>query len=312
MIDVATQAPDNTAVRTALWRALHVEVDAAPPVFADVVGLQLAAPENGWRDRGDMHPEGTRGFRASIVSRARFVEDLVVEQAAAGVAQYVILGAGLDSLAQRRTDLADQITVFEVDQPGTQAWKRRRLEETGLGVPDHLRLVPIDFEGGESWWDGLLAAGFDPARPAIVSSTGVSMYLTKHTTAATLRQLATLAPGSTVAMTFFILPELVDEADRPGLEIELRRGGPLGHPVRQLLRPRRDRGHGAGRRLPGGDPSRIRRAGYSLLRRPPRRPAPVHRRGPPHRGDVADRLRNRSRQPKASCALHRESRPWRR
>ena len=61
-----TGEPDNTAVRTALWRALHVEVDAAPPVLEDLVGLQLAAPDPDWRERGDMHPMGTRGFRASI------------------------------------------------------------------------------------------------------------------------------------------------------------------------------------------------------------------------------------------------------
>src|SRR6478735_12530901 len=101
--------PDQTAVRTALWRALHLEVDGPPPVLADAVGLELAAPEDGWRDRGDMHPLGTRGFRASIVARARFIEDLVEEQLAAGVTQYVILGAGLDTHAQRRPDLGDRL-----------------------------------------------------------------------------------------------------------------------------------------------------------------------------------------------------------
>src|SRR5207342_3285920 len=90
------EIPDNTAVRTALWRARHVEVDAPPPVLDDRIGLELVAPPDGWRDRGDMDPVGTRGFRASIVARARFVEDLVAEQVAAGVTQYVILGAGLD------------------------------------------------------------------------------------------------------------------------------------------------------------------------------------------------------------------------
>src|SRR5262245_19320135 len=73
-------APDNTAVRTALWRALHVEVDSPPYVFEDEVGLILAAPDDGWRNRPDMSPF-TRPFRASIVARARFVEDLVAEQA---------------------------------------------------------------------------------------------------------------------------------------------------------------------------------------------------------------------------------------
>lgn len=214
----ATGEPDSTAVRVALWRAMHVEVDAAPHVLDDVVGLQLAAPDGAWRDRPDMHPVGTRGFRAAIVARARFIEDLVAEQAAAGVSQYVILGAGLDTLAERRPELGERLRIFEVDQPGTQAWKRRRLVELGFGTPDWLRLVPIDFETGESWWDGLAAAGFEPDPPAAVASTGVSMYLAKETTAATLRQLAALAPGSTVAMTFLLPAELVDAADRGGLE----------------------------------------------------------------------------------------------
>jgi len=93
--------PDNTAVRTALWRALHIEVDSPPHVFEDEIGLTLVAPDDGWRSRPDMSPF-TRPFRASILARARFVEDLVAEQAARGVGQYVILGAGLDTFAQRR------------------------------------------------------------------------------------------------------------------------------------------------------------------------------------------------------------------
>lgn len=84
-------APDNTAVRVALWRALHVEVDAPPHVLEDEIGVKLAAPEDGWRDRPDMSPF-TRPFRASVLARARFVEDLVTSQAALGVGQYVILG----------------------------------------------------------------------------------------------------------------------------------------------------------------------------------------------------------------------------
>src|SRR5437868_4080480 len=86
-------APDSTAARVALWRALHVELDAPPHVLADEVGLRLLAPAPGWQQRGDMDPQFTRPFRASIVARARFIEDLVVEQAAHGVSQYVILGA---------------------------------------------------------------------------------------------------------------------------------------------------------------------------------------------------------------------------
>src|SRR5690348_15140730 len=126
--------PDNTAVRVALWRALHVLADAPPHVFDDLVGLQLAAPGDDWRSRPDMGPF-TAPFRASIVARARFIEDLLAECVARGVTQYVILGAGLDTFAQRRAELASRLIVFEIDQPRTQAWKRERLIELGLGIP---------------------------------------------------------------------------------------------------------------------------------------------------------------------------------
>jgi methyltransferase (TIGR00027 family) len=209
-------AADGTAVRVALWRALHVLLDAPPHVLEDEIGLRLAAPDDGWRDRPDMHPAGTSPFRAAIVGRARFIEDLVVEQAGRGVAQYVILGAGLDTFAQRRPEVAARLLVFEVDQPGPQAWKRQRLIEQGFGIPAWLRLVPVDFEAGASWWEELTACGFDPGQPAVVVSTGVSMYLSKDANLAALSQIAGLAPGSTLAMTFLLPAELLDEADRAG------------------------------------------------------------------------------------------------
>jgi methyltransferase (TIGR00027 family) len=217
MPDQKVAAPDNTAVRVALWRALHVEVDSPPHVLEDMVGLKLAAPEEGWRSRPDMSLF-TRPFRASIVARARFIEDLVEEQAGLGIRQYVILGAGLDTFAQRRPKLAARLLVFEIDQPGPQTWKRQRLVDLGFGVPSFLRLVPVDFEAGEAWWVRLAAAGFDPGRPAVVASTGVSMYLTKEAIAATLRQVAALAPGSTLAMSFLLPIELADPEVRPGIE----------------------------------------------------------------------------------------------
>lgn len=129
MADQQDQGPDSSAVRTALWRALHVQADAPPHVVEDEVGLRLADPGAGWRDRPDMDPGGTSGFRAAIVARARFIEDLVAEQADDGVEQYVVLGAGLDTFAQRRPELASRLRMFEIDQPGTSAWKRRRLTE---------------------------------------------------------------------------------------------------------------------------------------------------------------------------------------
>lgn len=217
MVEASQAVPDHTAVRTALWRALHLQVDPPPHVFEDAVGLALAAPETDWQKRPDMGPF-TRPFRASILARARLVEDFVVEQAARGVGQYVILGAGLDTFAQRHPELASSLRVFEIDQPATQAWKRGRLVELGYGIPPSLRLVPVDFEAGDAWPGRLAAAGFDANRPAVVASTGVSMYLTRAAIMATLRQVAALASGSTLLMSFMLPIERLDPEVRIGVQ----------------------------------------------------------------------------------------------
>ncbi|MBN3847715.1 class I SAM-dependent methyltransferase [Paraburkholderia sp. Ac-20342] len=237
MNDQQEVAPDSTAARVALWRALHVHADAVPHVLEDEVGLQLLAPDTSWRNRGDMDPQFTRPFRASIVARARFIEDLVIEQIGLGVGQYVILGAGLDSFAQRRPEVASRLTVFEVDPPGPQAWKRQRLIELGFGVPDWLRFVSVDFEAGESWRQRLVAAGFDESKPAVVVSTGVSMYLTKEANAATLREVAALARGSTFAMTFLLPLEMASPDVRPGLDMAEKGARASGTPFISFFTP---------------------------------------------------------------------------
>jgi methyltransferase (TIGR00027 family) len=237
MTGAQAAGPDPTAVRVALWRAMHVQVDAAPHVFADEVGLRLAGPDDGWRERPDMDPDGTRPFRASIVARARFIEDLVAEQASAGVAQYVILGAGLDTFAQRAPDIASRLRVFEVDHPGHQAWKRKRLVELGFGIPEWLTLVAVDFEAGESWRERLADVGFDATKPAVVVSTGVSMYLSRDANADTLSQVANLAPESTFATTFILPLEMADPEVRPGLELAARAAQASGTPFISFYTP---------------------------------------------------------------------------
>lgn len=234
---MATGTPDSTAVRVALWRALHVEVDAPPHVLEDTIGLALAAPDEGWRQRGDMHPEGTRLFRASIVARARFIEDLVVDQVVRRVGQYVLLGAGLDTFVQRRPEVAARLRVFEVDHPGTQAWKRRRLLEAGYGIPESLKLVPVDFEAGESWRQKVVAAGFDAGRAAVVTSTGVSMYLTRGAILALLREVAALATGSTFAMSFLLPLDMAEPAVRPGMEMAAKGARASGTPFISFFAP---------------------------------------------------------------------------
>jgi methyltransferase (TIGR00027 family) len=229
--------PDSTAVRVALWRAMHLELDPPPHVLEDEIGLRLVAPDDGWRRRPDMDPHATSLFRAAIIARARFVEDLVEEQAGHGVGQYVILGAGLDTFAQRRPEIASRLVIFEVDHPAPQTWKRRRLIELGFGIPEWLRFVPVDFEAGDAWWQRLAVAGFDAGKPAVVASTGVSMYLTKDAIAATLRQVAALAPGSTLAMTFLLPLEFADPEVRPWLQLAEKGARASGTPFISFFTP---------------------------------------------------------------------------
>lgn len=236
MPDAPKAVPDDSAVRVALWRALHTLADAPPHVLDDQVGLALVAPDGDWTSRPDMGAF-TRPFRASIVARARFVEDLVDAHLARGVAQYVILGAGLDTFAQRRPELGARLRVFEVDEPKTQAWKRRRLVELGLGVPDFLRFVPVDFERGDRWLERLAADGFDSKRPAVFASTGVSMYLTKDAVRATLCDVASLAPGTTLVMSFMLPIELVEASVRPGVEAAARGARANGTPWLSFFTP---------------------------------------------------------------------------
>jgi methyltransferase (TIGR00027 family) len=186
-----------------------------------------------------MDPTFTRPFRASIVARARFIEDLVVERVAQGLTQYVILGAGLDSFAQRHPEIASRLTVFEVDRAGPQRWKRRRLTELGFGTPDWLRFVSVDFEAGDSWRHALAASGFDASKPAVVVSTGVSMYLTEEANRAALREVATLAPGSALAMTFLLPLEMADPEVRPSLEMAARGAHASGTPFISFFTPAR-------------------------------------------------------------------------
>ncbi len=226
--------PDNTAVRTALWRALHVQADANPHIFEDEIGLKLIAPPDDWQERPDM--KYTKRLRASIVARARFIEDLILEQIKKGIDQYVILGAGLDTFAQRQPDLASKIQIFEIDQPNTLTWKQQRLKELGFGIPEYLHFVPVDFETS-SWWELLLKAGFDTSKPAVIACTGVSLYLTEEAITSTLNQIAKLMPGSKLAMTFYLPMELLEDEDKSMQQIAEKGAHEAGTPMISFFTP---------------------------------------------------------------------------
>ena len=125
----ARPSASATARLTAVARALHRE-EPPPWVLDDYLALGLAGDDGpALRERlmREMAREDLLAFSRWVCVRARFPEDIVEDAVAAGVGQYVILGAGLDSFAYRRHDLLDRVRVYEVDHPETQEWKRERL-----------------------------------------------------------------------------------------------------------------------------------------------------------------------------------------
>jgi methyltransferase (TIGR00027 family) len=180
------------AERVAIARAVHQFMDF-PPVFPDPLARPIigAAAERYLQENLELFStEGMRRTRGVVTIRSRFTEDELARfMVPGGAIQYVILGAGLDTFAYRRTDLAERITVFEVDQPATQRWKSERLAEAGIATPPNLRLVPLDFND-RTLAEGLAGAGFRREVPAFFSWLGVVYYLSREAILATLRFIA--------------------------------------------------------------------------------------------------------------------------
>ena len=228
------QQPDNTAIRTALWRAFHTQADSEPHILEDTVGLQLIAPEEGWQERPDI--KYTQRLRASVVARSRYIEDIITTEIPKGTDQYVILGSGLDTFAQRNPDTASKIQIFEIDQPGTLTWKQKRLSETGFHIPENLHFVPVNFEKS-SWWEQLLKAGFNIHKPAVIACTGVTLYLTRSAIKETLQHMVSLAAGSVVAISFYLPVKLLEKEDQPMQEMANKGAQQSGTPFISFFSP---------------------------------------------------------------------------
>jgi methyltransferase (TIGR00027 family) len=186
-------------------------VDSPPFIFTDSLAAALlgdrAGELTGYHSRHAAHPI-LSSARAQVLCRSRYTEDRLARAVASGVGQYVILGAGLDSFAYRSSL---DVRVFEVDHPATQAWKRQALAAARIAVPPSVTFVPADL-ATQSLTGPLLAAGFDPARPALVVWLGVVMYLSREAISGVLSAIATLAPGTELIADHMLPAGLRDDA----------------------------------------------------------------------------------------------------
>jgi methyltransferase (TIGR00027 family) len=228
----------RTAERVALRRAAHQLYDESPLIFSDPLAMRILPEESRveLREREEMertHPFA-RAMRAFLCARSRFAEDALERAVAAGVRQYVVLGAGLDTYAGRspHTDLR----IFEVDHPATQARKRHRLEQGGIDVPASVTFFPVDFER-EQLMTRLIASRFDAGAPAFCSWLGVLPYLTREAAVETFGALGALPAGSGVAFDYAVKRGSLPPQQQTAFDWLAERVARAGEPFRLAFEP---------------------------------------------------------------------------
>lgn len=220
-------------------RAYHLRW-SLEPVFADdyarrmLPGLWRFVIDDPWL--GWLVAEQALGafkpLHTENVLRLRFAEDHLHAAVAAGVRQYVVLGAGFDTFALRRPDLA--VSVFELDHAATQRAKRRRLAGLG-GQPANLHLVAVDFER-EGLDNALAGSRFDATRPAFFSWLGVTYYLDRESIRETLTRIRACAvPGSQLVLDYRLPRQQLSSAGQAQAERLDRLVGWLGEPMKSTF-----------------------------------------------------------------------------
>jgi methyltransferase (TIGR00027 family) len=219
-----------TALGAAGHRAAHQVLERGF-VFADPLAVRILGPEADAAIALAKERPERRGLRLFIAMRSRFAEDTAAHAIERAVRQILVLGAGLDTFAYR-LERTQELRVFELDHPATQAEKRRRLTEAQIAEPAHVSYVAHDFESG-GMTAALKAAGLDSDRSAFVLWLGVTPYLTEEAVFATLGELASWPGGAEVVFDYTNPPEAVDEPNARNLHREMaERVAASGEPFR--------------------------------------------------------------------------------
>jgi len=242
--------PSRTAMIAAFVRAYHHRYDdlkivddpfaqaLLSPAGMDAIETALSAlaeadhPEIVTSDRTTTVRRMLRRLPAAsgILARARYAEDMLVASLDGGVAQYVLVGAGLESFAFRRPDLAPRLRIFEIDHPSTQSYKRTAIARAGLAEPENLHFVAADLEA-TSVCEALGGSRFDPEVPAFFSWLGVVAYLTRPAIRDTLRSMRTvMAPESRLVFSYLDGDAFRPERASPGVRRMIERSHAIGEP----------------------------------------------------------------------------------
>ncbi len=177
-----------------MHRAVHQTLEGGV-IFADPYALQILDDEARAGLPAFASDSAHRSMRLFVAAAQPLLEEAMAACVARGVRQVVILGAGLDTFSLRNPH--PDVTVYEIDYPATQAWKRERLRQAGVALPPSLTFAPVDFER-QGLAEGLAAAGFRSDRPAYFQWLGVVPYLTREAIIATLDFIAAIQGAEVV------------------------------------------------------------------------------------------------------------------
>lgn len=197
--------------------ALHRVAESALPegerVCYDPYAVHFVDPEI--LEFARKNPEKTKAMRehyerlfpglgSSIRARVRYFDDFVKAATDDGLEQLVILGAGYDTRAYRIEGLKGNVKVFEVDHPGTQSLKKKKIEKIFGRLPDHVVYVPVDFET-EGLGRKLLVNGYDKSKKTLFLMEGLVMYIPPKAVDETLSFIVNnSAKGSAVLFDYFL------------------------------------------------------------------------------------------------------------
>jgi len=188
--------PSRTALMIARQRAAHQVLDHGAILYDPFAMKILGEDEKDVLQFANAHPLASIGHLITT-ARSRIAEDALARAVESGIRQVVILGAGLDTFALRSPHAAQQIRIYEVDHPATQAWKRQRLAEGQIALPPWLIFVPVDFEQDDVGAK-LVAAGFQQNAPAFFTWLGVVPYLTHDAIGRTLNYMSSIQNSEVV------------------------------------------------------------------------------------------------------------------
>jgi len=148
------------------------------------------------------------GFHEHIISRTRFIDDLIEKSATEGAEQYVILGAGYDSRAHR-LELPSSLKIFEVDQPEVQDRKRSKIPKE-LPNSENVTYVTVDF-AHQSLTERLLNAGFDRTKSTVFTLEGVTQYISKEAFNSTMKEMSKLCQKTSSIFALSFVNELLNK-----------------------------------------------------------------------------------------------------